>query len=76
MGNDLLLCEDIPTLVGGPDKCIKAQISTSTSRRSLSATPKFDAEGNLMNVELDSRAQVQTVVSAQCMNVLPWASQS
>lgn len=76
MGNDLLLCEDIPTLVGGPDTCIKAQISTSTSRRSLSATPKFDAEGNLMNVELDSRAPVQTVVSAQCMNVLPWASQS
>jgi len=73
-GNDLFLCKDIPTLVGGPDKCIKAQNLTVTSKRSLAVIPKFDTSGNLINVEFpDSNTRV---VTARCVEVLPWVFQS
>jgi len=75
--NDLLLCKDLPTLVGGPDKCTKAQFSTATPKRSLSAIPRFDASGKLVNVTMvDSDTHLVTIVPKQCVDVLPWVFQS
>jgi hypothetical protein len=70
-GDNLLLCKDIPTLVGGPDKCIKARISMSTPGRSA---PQFS---NSINVTLvDPNTHRLTVVPKQCVDVLPWVFQS
>lgn len=72
-GNDLLLCMDIPTLAGGQDKCIKAHLSTSSSKRSLSATPQIDGGGTAL---VDSITREGALVPEQCVDVLPWVYQS